>query len=97
MSGEVGSVMVSILKITIKSLQAPTHWRSSVQDADPNPEFVDVWLNSFDAISPWTIGRYSTEDEADRFAEEKMKRDMDLIKNANEKSGGVKKIDYIPG
>ena len=73
----------------------PAHWRTSTGDADPNPEFVNVWLNEFDAISPWTIGRYSNEDEADRFAEEKMKGDLELLRKRNDE-GTARKVDYIP-
>ena len=69
-------------------------------DADPNPEFLNVWLEEFDAISPWTIGRYSNLDEADRFAEEKIKGDVELIRKRNELfesgQGGKRKVDYIP-
>ena len=74
---------------------APAHWRTAESDADRNPAFLDVWLNEFDAISPWTIGRYRTEQEADHFAETKMKGDMALIKKRNEEST-MRKIDYIP-
>ena len=63
-------------------------------DADPNPEFLDVWLNEFDAISPWTIGRYGNEDDADRFAEDVIKGDVELLKRRAEE--GYKKIDYMP-
>jgi len=73
----------------------PTHWRTSDGDADRHPEFVDVWLNEFDAISPWTIGRYNTEDEADHFAATKMQGDIDLIKRRNDE-GRWRRIDYIP-
>lgn len=72
----------------------PAHWRTSESDADRNPEFVDVWLNEFDAISPWTVGRYGNEGDADRFAEEKIKPDIELLKKRAEE--GHKKIDYIP-
>ncbi|TCD68594.1 hypothetical protein EIP91_010383 [Steccherinum ochraceum] len=78
----------------------PAHWRTSVSDADPNPDFVNVWLEDFDAISPWTIGRYSSPEEADRFAEEKIKGDVELIRSRNERfemgQGGKRKVDYIP-
>lgn len=78
----------------------PAHWRTSVSDADPNPDFVNVWLEEFDAISPWTIGRYSSPEEADRFAEEKIKGDVELIRSRNERfemgQGGKRKVDYIP-
>lgn len=73
----------------------PAHWRTAESDADRNPEFLDVWLNEFDAISPWTVGRYGNEQEADDFAETKMKGDMELIKKRNEE-GIYRRIDYIP-
>ncbi|TFK47983.1 hypothetical protein OE88DRAFT_585782 [Heliocybe sulcata] len=72
----------------------PAHWRTSVSDADPNPEFLNVWLEEFDALSPWTIGRYGNEDDADRFAEEKIKGDVELLKKRADV--GHKKVDYIP-
>ncbi|KAG6901998.1 hypothetical protein C0995_005798 [Termitomyces sp. Mi166 len=74
---------------------APAHWRTATSDADRNPDFLDVWLNDFDAISPWTVGRYRSEKEADDFAETKMKGDVELIKQRNEE-GRWRKIDYIP-
>ncbi|KAG6854198.1 hypothetical protein C0991_009511 [Blastosporella zonata] len=73
----------------------PAHWRTAESDADRNPEFLDVWLNEFDAISPWTVGRYRNEQDADDFAETKMKRDTELIKKRNDE-GRWRKIDYIP-
>ncbi|KAG5644137.1 hypothetical protein DXG03_009084 [Asterophora parasitica] len=73
---------------------APAHWRTAESDADRNADFLDVWLNEFDAISPWTIGRYGNEQQADDFAETKLKGDVELIKKRNEE--GRKKIDYIP-
>jgi hypothetical protein len=73
---------------------SPAHWRTSQSDADSNPEFLDIWLTEFDAISPWTIGRYTNEDEADNFAEDKIKPDMELLKKRAEE--GYKKVDYIP-
>ncbi|KAF5355726.1 hypothetical protein D9756_004390 [Leucocoprinus leucothites] len=72
----------------------PAHWRTSEGDADRNPEFVDVWLNDVDAISPWTIGRYSNELEADGFAETKIKADSELLKKRVEE--GFRKVDYVP-
>ena len=73
----------------------PAHWRTSSSDADPDPGFVEVWLNEFDAISPWTVGRYGNEDEADRFAEERLKGDVELLRKRSEQGSGSK-IDYIP-
>ncbi|KAK0245191.1 hypothetical protein EDD85DRAFT_917433 [Armillaria nabsnona] len=72
----------------------PTHWRTSESDADPDPEFLNVWLNEFDAISPWTVGRYRSDEDIERFAETKMKGDMDLLKRQVDNGG--RKIDYIP-
>ena len=72
----------------------PAHWRTSRSDADPNPEFLDIWLNEFDALSPWTVGRYGNEDEADDFAEDKIKPDIELLKKRAEE--GHKKVDYMP-
>lgn len=73
----------------------PAHWRTAESDADRNPGFLDVWLNEFDAISPWTVGRYRDERDADDFAETKMKGDVELIKKRNEE-GKWRKVDYIP-
>lgn len=73
----------------------PASWRTAEGDADRNPAFLNVWMNDFDAISPWTIGRYNTEQEADEFSESKMKGDADFIKKHND-AGGGRKIDYIP-
>ena len=70
----------------------PTHWQTSTGDADPNPEFLDVWYNDFDAISPWTVGRYNNEDAADRFAEEKVKKDMEALRS----NTNGRHVDYIP-
>lgn len=78
----------------------PAHWRTSTSDADRNPEFVNVWLECFDAISPWTIGRYGDMDGADWFAEHNAKGDIELIKARNEEAErgvpGRRHIDYIP-
>lgn len=73
----------------------PAHWRTGESDADRNPEFLEVWLNEFDAISPWTVGRYRTEHDADNFAKTKMKGDWELITNRNQE-GNTRKVDYIP-
>lgn len=74
---------------------SPAHWRTAESDADRNPEFLDVWLNEFDAISPWTVGRYKTEQEADIFADTKMKGDVELLRKRAEE-GRWRKVDYIP-
>ena len=72
----------------------PAHWRASQGNADRNTEFLDVWLNKVDAISPWTIGRYSSEDEADQFSENVMRDDSELLRERVDM--GFRKIDYVP-
>lgn len=57
---------------------------------------MDVWLDCFDAISPWTIGRYENIADADRFAEEKIAGDMKLIGERNKTVRAGRKLDYIP-
>jgi hypothetical protein len=73
----------------------PSYWRTSMGDADRNPDHVNVWLNDFDAISPWSVGRYGNEAESDRFTEERTKGDVELLRKRNEESSG-RKVDYIP-
>ena len=79
---------------------SPAYWRTSESDADRNPEWVNVWLEEFDAISPWTIGRYHDLEGADRFSEWNVKGDLELIRKRNEEAAqGVpnrRHIDYIP-
>ncbi|TFK37396.1 hypothetical protein BDQ12DRAFT_750835, partial [Crucibulum laeve] len=72
----------------------PAHWRTAESDADRNAGFLDVWLNEVDAISPWTVGRYPTEKDADNFLETRMKGDYELLEKRREQ--GAKKVDYIP-
>jgi hypothetical protein len=58
-----------------------------------------LWLNEVDCLCPWTIGRYSNEDEADNFADEKIKGDLRALKHKNddnERRGDGKRMDYMP-
>ena len=73
---------------------APAHWRTSDSDADRNPEFVNIWMECFDAISPWTVGRYSDQASADTFAEDRIQGDAKLIGTWATTHG--KRLDYIP-
>lgn len=57
---------------------------------DSNPEFLDVFKNEFDALSPWTVGRYHTRTEVDRFCEERTKEDIKELKERE------KRVEYIP-
>ncbi|KAL5495884.1 hypothetical protein ACEPAI_1348 [Sanghuangporus weigelae] len=72
----------------------PTHWRMLRADADPNPEFLSVWYNEFDAISPWTVGRFHNEETIDRFAKEKLLPDFQALQDPANTQG--RKVDYIP-
>ena len=71
---------------------APTHWQILRGDADPNPGFLDVWYNEFDAISPWTVGRYHDEESADQFLVEKVRKDIKALKE----NTSARRVDYIP-
>ncbi|KAJ3723802.1 hypothetical protein C8R42DRAFT_663634 [Lentinula raphanica] len=71
-----------------------THWRRSTEDADRNPAFLDVWLQEFDAISPWMVGRLTDEEHVDMYAEHYMKADIEFLRKSHEEGG--RKIDYIP-
>ncbi|KAN0101251.1 hypothetical protein V8E55_001235 [Tylopilus felleus] len=72
----------------------PGHWRTSTSDADRNPEFVKVWTECFDAISPWTVGRFGNEEEADRWGQGRLKADAEYLRNLEAEGG--RKVDYIP-
>ncbi|KAJ3777958.1 hypothetical protein FB446DRAFT_62095 [Lentinula raphanica] len=71
----------------------PTHWRTGGGDCDPNPEYPKLWLELFDAISPWTIGRYENEEGATRYANEIMKADIEALTLRNKIGPHV---EYIP-
>ncbi|KAF8499017.1 hypothetical protein F5888DRAFT_1686884 [Russula emetica] len=73
---------------------APAHWRTSDSDADRNPEFVNIWMECFDAISPWTVGRYSDQTSADAFAEDRIQGDVMFIGRWATTHG--KRVDYVP-
>ncbi|KIJ14829.1 hypothetical protein PAXINDRAFT_169514 [Paxillus involutus ATCC 200175] len=72
----------------------PGYWRTSDSDADRNPEFVRVWTECFDALSPWTVGRYTNEEEADNWGEKRIKADAEYLKKLEEDGG--RKVDYMP-
>lgn len=68
----------------------PSQWRTLSGDMDPNPVFLDVFKNEFDALSPWTIGRYSKLEEIDNFCEARMKDDFKELKDL------PRRVDYFP-
>jgi len=44
----------------------PTNWRTLTSDSKTDPAWASVY-RSFDVLSPWSVGRYSTESGADSF------------------------------
>jgi hypothetical protein len=44
----------------------PTYWRTLINDSQSDPAWAAVY-RSFDIISPWSVGRYSTTSDADSF------------------------------
>ncbi|MGH7972658.1 MAG: glycoside hydrolase family 71/99-like protein, partial [Limisphaerales bacterium] len=65
----------------------PTHWRTLNGDAQTNPAWSNVF-RSFDIISPWSVGRYGNNAEADNFRVNQIVPDL-----ADCTSHG---IDYLP-
>lgn len=53
-----------------------------------------VWTEEFDALSPWTVGRYGNEEEAERWGNNKVKQDFDFLKRRGDE--GAKRVDYMP-
>jgi hypothetical protein len=65
----------------------PTNWRTLTGDAQTNPAWSNVF-RSFDVISPWSVGRYSSNGGADTFKNNYIVPDL-----ADCTSNG---IDYLP-
>ncbi|TFY52992.1 hypothetical protein EVG20_g10314 [Dentipellis fragilis] len=72
----------------------PTHWRMHREDADPNPEFPAAFMECFDAVSPWSVGRYAEQGGIDWFAENCIKPDIEFVENWERTKG--KRVEYIP-
>jgi hypothetical protein len=53
----------------------PTYWRELNSDAINDPRLLEV-LKMADIISPWTVGRYTNPDEANKYAENVLKPDL---------------------
>jgi hypothetical protein len=60
------------------ALLTTAYWNRGIEDADPNPKFLDLW-KEFDAISPWSVGRFGDERGADLFHKEKTVRDLKVL------------------
>jgi len=61
------------------------NWRSSVEN---NDEWSDVY-RAFDVISPWSVGRFANEADADNFRRKKIEPDLEM---ANDVIGN----EYMP-
>jgi hypothetical protein len=64
-----------------------SHWRTLDQDSQSDPEWLSVYL-SFDVLSPWTVGRYASDQEAMSYYAEVTAPDLSLTK--------AKGIGYLP-
>ncbi len=53
----------------------PTHWRTGQGDSRPGNEWAKVF-RSIDVVSPWSVGRYTNKEEADRFRENHLIPDL---------------------
>lgn len=65
----------------------PTGWRTGVRDASPDPMLREI-VAAADAVSPWTVGRYRTPDEASVHAATIWKPDLAWC--------GERGIEYLP-
>lgn len=53
----------------------PSGWRTLEGDSSTHPDWAAVY-RSFDVISPWSVGRFSTDSGADNFARTKIAPDL---------------------
>ncbi len=53
----------------------PSHWRTLTADSRREPQWREAY-NSFDILSPWTVGRFRNPAEADSFARDVMALDI---------------------
>ncbi|KAJ7038682.1 hypothetical protein C8F04DRAFT_997603, partial [Mycena alexandri] len=82
----------------------PSHWRSPGQgDAHADPAWSALWLGAdglVDALSPWSVGRYSTSAEVESWAAERWEGDAELIAKHNEEielaGRAGRRVDYVP-
>ena len=68
-------------------LGVPTYWRSLERDAT-NDEKLHSIISQADIVSPWTVGRYSTPQQAEKYAKTVIAQDLDWC---NKKS-----LDFLP-
>jgi hypothetical protein len=65
----------------------PTYWRTLERDTVHDAKLHEV-ISRADIISPWTVGRYGSPDEAARYAERTMHADIDWC--------AAHQLDYLP-
>jgi hypothetical protein len=68
-------------------LGVPTYWRELKRDAVSDTALHEI-IALADVVSPWTVGRYRTPDEAERYASKTMSDDVKWCREHN--------IDYLP-
>ncbi len=79
-----GMDLVSYLKSTPAGgctvmLGVPTYWRTLERDAVHDDALLDL-ISKADIVSPWTVGRYGTPEEAARYAEKTLTPDLEWCK-----------------
>jgi hypothetical protein len=85
----------------------PSHWRTpGAGDAHADPGWSDVWLGeggAVDAISPWSVGRFSNAEDVERWAGERWGPDAEAVAAHNEAlemnygaHGRGRRVDYLP-
>jgi hypothetical protein len=65
----------------------PTGWRTGDRDAVADPQLLEI-AAAAQVVSPWTVGRYRTPDDATRHADRDWAADLDWCRRRG--------IDYLP-
>ncbi len=65
----------------------PAHWRTLSGDSKSDPSWAKVY-RSYDVISPWSVGRFSNDEEADAFMKNNVVSDLAETKRL--------KLEYMP-
>jgi len=68
-------------------LGVPTYWRELKNDSLPDPVLLEI-IALADIVSPWTVGRYRSPEQAEKFAEKQIKPDIAWC--------AEKHLDYLP-
>ncbi len=68
-------------------LGVPYHWRELDKDAVGNPDLHKI-IAMADVVSPWSVGRYRSPEQAGKFAEEFSRPDLDWCRERD--------LDFLP-